>query len=526
MNKYIYKYYRISLDDENTVESNSITNQRQIVEDYLATMPELANMPSVEIIDDGHTGTNFNRRGVQQLFKAVRRGEVSCIIVKDLSRFGRKYLEVSKYLEQLFPYLDVRFIAVGDGYDSDTHKGTTANLDVPIRNMLNALYSKKVSKDVKSAKQSQLQQGKYIHAFAPFGYKKDPMDKHRLVIDEPAAKVVRRIFELSCNGKAPKQIADILNSENIPTPSGYKKKSSSKLRMGNRGSSIWLNTTVNYILRNEQYTGTLIGGKTEIVELGTCKQIHKPKDKWIMIPNACPAIITQEIWDASVAQRTKYGGKRRSLDASRILYKRVRCGHCGHVLRYRTSSSRNYYTCRTPNYTDKYGCPSTQYYEGEIINSVKTVFKLHMDIMIDLERLSTTLKHASKRNISSVQSAIDRITGEIEQLQSSKRLLYERYKKGSIDKATYFKERETVENKINDKTLESEALTICNDGRDEALSKAHFFFDSLTQFLIEDAPNAGVINNLVESVLILGKDRMKVSFSFANKLEKDLHVSN
>jgi len=123
-------------------------------------------------IDDGHTGTNFNRSGIKQLFEAVRRGKASCIIVKDLSRFGRKYLEVSKYLEQLFPYLGVRFIAVGDGYDSDTHKGTTANLDVPIRNMLNALYSKKVSKDVKSAKQSQVQQGKYIHALAPFGYKK------------------------------------------------------------------------------------------------------------------------------------------------------------------------------------------------------------------------------------------------------------------------------------------------------------------------------------------------------------------
>ena len=172
MNKYIYKYYRISLDDENTLESNSITSQRYVVESHLATIPELVNKPSVEIIDDGHTGTNFNRPGVKQLFEAVRRGKVSCIIVKDLSRFGRKYLEVSKYLEQLFPYLGVRFIAVGDGYDSDTHKGTTANLDVPIRNMLNALYSKKVSKDVKSAKQSQVQQGKYIHALAPFGYKK------------------------------------------------------------------------------------------------------------------------------------------------------------------------------------------------------------------------------------------------------------------------------------------------------------------------------------------------------------------
>jgi len=145
MRKYIYKYLRLSLEDENEVESNSITNQRQIIENHLSTIVEMANMPSVEVVDDGHTGTNFNRPGMKQLLDAVRRGEVACIIVKDLSRFGRKFLEVSKYLEQLFPYLGIRFIAVGDGYDSDNHKGTTAGLDISVRNMLNALYSKKVS---------------------------------------------------------------------------------------------------------------------------------------------------------------------------------------------------------------------------------------------------------------------------------------------------------------------------------------------------------------------------------------------
>jgi len=207
-----------------------------------------------------------------------------------------------------------------------------------------------------------------------------------------------------------------------------------------------------------------------------------------------------------------------------ILYKRVRCGYCGHVLRYRTSSSRNYYFCRTANYTDKYGCTSTQYSEDEIINIVKTVVKSYMDIILNLERLSTDLKQT--QNTSSVQKIIARLTGEIEQLQSSKRLLYERYKKGSLDKETYFKDRESIECNINNKTLERETLSVHNIEQEEVLNMAHCFFGSFTQFQIGDEPNAEVINSLVESILIFDRDKTKVNLSFAEKLEKALHALN
>jgi len=272
----------------------------------------------------------------------------------------------------------------------------------------------------------------------------------------------------------PKQIADILNSENIQTPSVYKMKNRNKSKMYNKDNSIWFSGTVNNILRNEQHKGTLIGGKTEIIELGIGKQIRNHKDKWVRIPNAHPAIITQEIWELSVAQKAKFSGNKKKQDTRRMLYKRVHCGYCGHVFRYRTSSSRNYYICRTVNYTDKYGCASTQYSEDEIINVVKTVVKSHLDVMLDLERLSTALKQA--QNTSSVQKIIARLTGEIEQLQSSKRLLYERYKKGSLDKATYFKDRESIEGNVSNKILERETLTAHSIEQDEALNIAFPLF--------------------------------------------------
>jgi len=522
----VYKYYRLSLDDENAIESNSITNQRQIIESHLATIPELANMPSVEAVDDGYTGTNFNRPGITQILDAARRGEVACIIVKDLSRFGRKYLEVSKYLEQLFPYLGIRFIAVGDGYDSDTHKGTTANLDVPVRNMLNALYSKNVSKTVKSAKMEQARQGKYIHPFAPFGYKKDPMDKHRIVIDEPAAKTVRRIFELICSGNTPKQIADLLNSEGVLTPSEYKKKNGSKLRSGSITGSLWTYHTVNNLLRNEQYTGTFIAGKAAVGELGTSKRIYKSSDEWVRVPNNHPAIITKEVWDTVMSKRVKCGIKPSNPDIERILFKQVRCGYCGHVMRYRIGVKHNSYTCKTYRYTDEHGCTGTVYTENEIVEVVKTVVKYNIAIMLDLQKLSATMERVSKQDSVSSQGTIDKIDSEVEQLQISKMRLYEQLKKDSLDKETYFKEREVVENRINDKVAERELLISRSVSHVESLNETQYFLDTFTNFNVDDEPNAKVVNTLVDAVHVFVRDRIEVRFSFADKLKKALDSIN
>ena len=518
----VYKYYRLSLDDENAIESNSITNQRQIVEGYLATIPELADMPSVEVVDDGYTGTNFNRPGITKILDAARRGDVACIIVKDLSRFGRKYLEVSRYIEQLFPYLDIRFIAVGDSYDSDTHKGTTANLDIPVRNMLNALYSKNVSKTVKAAKRSQAQQGKYIHSAAPFGYKKDPADKHRIIIDEPAAETVRRVFELICADKTPKQIADLLNSEGILTPSEYKRKNNTKRNSMGITGSLWRYSTINSLLNNEQYTGAFVSGKVESGELGTGKRIYRPADEWIRIENNHSAIITQEVWDTAMSKRGKRDSKPGKPNTERILYKRVRCGYCGHVMLYRRGS----YICRTYRYTDEHGCTGTKYNENEIADVVKTVVQSNIAIMVDLQRLSSTMLRVSRQTTIMSQNTTEGIKGEIGQLQVAKRNLYERYKKGSLDKDTYFKEREAAENKLCDKTAELESLTSQNDSQAEVLGEAKYFLDSFTSFNVDDEPSAEIVNALVDTVNVYAKDRIEVCFAFADKLEKALHSLN
>jgi len=442
--------------------------------------------------DDGYTGTNFGRPGIAKILSAARRGEVACIIVKDLSRFGRKYLEVSKYIEQLFPCLGIRFVAVGDGYDSDLHKGTTASLDVPVRNMLNALYSKNISKTVKSAKLSQAQHGKYIHAFAPFGYMKDPADKHRIIIDEPAAKVVTRIFNLICLDKTLKQIADLLNSEGVLTPSEYKKQNGIKLNSVGITGSLWTYHSVNNLLRNEQYIGTFVAGKVSAGELGTDKRIYRPVDEWIRVENNCPAIITKEIWDIAMSKRSKCGGMASEPDTTRMLFRRVRCGYCGHVMKYISNTRRSYYTCKTYRYTNKYGCTGTIYDGQEIADLVKVAAKFNIAIWIDMQRPYATSKNTSEG-----------VDCKVEQLQALKRQLYERFKKGLLDEKTYFKEREAVENRMSKKTSEQK-LQIFNASAEQC---------------------AEMVNALVDAVHIYDKDRIEIRFLFADNFRNFTAIS-
>ena len=518
MKPYIAAYLRLSLDDDGPGESNSIISQRQIVKDHISSMPDLAGMSVMEFVDDGYSGTNFDRPGVKRLLAAARRGEIRCIIVKDFSRFGRKYLEVSKYIEQLFPYLGIRFISVNDRYDSDSHKGTSAEIDVPVRNMINAMYSKDISKKIKSAKRTQAAQGKFINAFAPYGYKKDGADKHRIVIDEPAAGIVRRIFALACEGHGPTRIANALNADGVPTPSGYKKTRGSHIAVRASARSSWLSGSVINILRDERYTGVFIGGKAEMGELGTGRRIRKPKESWLRVPDAHPAIITREIWDSAVANRGRHDGKHVKPNTGKMLYQRVRCGYCGHIMKHKKYGQYSYYNCHTPRYTDEYGCPRKGFRDESIIDTVKAAVQSQVTFMLDMERLCD--KKEAVQNAESTQASAKRLEKEIEQLQTFKRQLYERYKDGTLDREEYLKEREAAESDMAAKTEERATLLTQCGKKAEALNSAHHYFRSFLEYQAVTEPSAEMVNKLVEAVSVYGKNRIEIRFTFRDELER------
>ena len=300
-------YMRISNQDVN----GSIANQRMLLRDFIGKTPEFARCKITEFTDDGFTGTNFARPGVQQLIEAARCGRIQCIIVKDLSRFGRNYIEVGDYLEQKFPAWGVRFIAPGDNYDS-ARRGNTPT-DSAFRNLIYQIYSQDLSVKCRSGKDAATKRGKIISPYPAFGYDKDKNDRHKLVPDPIDAPIVLRIFNLAEQGHSVPAIAKLLNAENIPTKQMSKHRKGFTKKWG-RGSG-WNNSAVRDILQNECYTGKWIYGKTRTVRVGARAVKKQPRSKWIIVPGALPAIITEEQF-AAVQAKLKTGTKKRTAGKS------------------------------------------------------------------------------------------------------------------------------------------------------------------------------------------------------------------
>lgn len=272
-------YIRLSLADEDTgygskAESDSIGNQRMLINRHLDNRSVLSKCPRFEFAADGYTGTNFLRPQFTQMMEKVKRGEINLICVKDFPRFSRDYIETGNYLECTFPFMGVRFISINDGYDSDDYKGTTGGLEVVMRSIIYAAYSKDLSVKTTTAKIQMMKQGKYVGGYAPYGYVLHPTIRNKLAVDPEAAAVIRRIFGEALAGRNTSQIARGLNDDGIPTPGQYfRQKHPDKKKFSKMSDKIsWEAVMVYKVIRNEVYTGTLISHKMKSCGVGSRKQ--------------------------------------------------------------------------------------------------------------------------------------------------------------------------------------------------------------------------------------------------------------
>lgn len=230
----IAEYIRLSSEDNNVdwklkAESISVTSQRKLISEFIAKQQEFMDVPVIEYVDDGYSGTNFNRPGFQRMMEDARAGRISVIVIKDFSRFGRDHLEVGNYLEKVLPLLGVRIISVNDGFDSDNCSGVTGGMSIALKNMLNAMYSKDLSKKVRSAMATHAMNGEYMPSRPKYGYIKDPEDKHHLIVDPEAAEIVRLVFTMAADGVKKPHIARYLNEHNVMTCREYMKKKGIKI---------------------------------------------------------------------------------------------------------------------------------------------------------------------------------------------------------------------------------------------------------------------------------------------------------
>ncbi len=329
-------YERLSRDDEQLGESNSISNQKHFLEEY-ARNNGFGNIR--HYTDDGYTGTNFNRPAFTEMLAEVERGTISVIIVKDMSRFGRNYLEVGYYTEVLFPNKKVRFIAINNAIDSIN---PSDNDFTPFLNIMNEWYAKDTSRKIKAIFKQRMEDGKRVSGSIPYGYRRIGEDKQTLHIDPPAAAVVKRIFDMACEGKSPTAIAEILTEEKVLIPSAYAKEFNPTNFHGEKYSDKyrWSGNTVGEILIRQEYLGHTVLGKWARESFKTKSKRKKSEDEYLVFPNTHEAIINQDVWDMVQKLRVRKPRKLSNGKPTHRLSGFVYCADCGARLSYSCSQYR------------------------------------------------------------------------------------------------------------------------------------------------------------------------------------------
>lgn len=387
-------YVRLSKEDgavasHEKTESNSIANQKSLIRDFLENKNDIEVVQ--EYVDDGFSGSNFERPAFQMMLEDIKKGKIDCVVTKDLSRFGREYIDSGMYIERLFPAMGVRFIAINDGIDSGEAKSQSDEIIIPFKNLINDAYCRDISIKIRSHLEIKRKQGDVITAFVPYGYKKNDKDKHKLEIDVYAANVVKDIFRMKLHGKSQDAIACELNSSGILPPAEYKASTGSNYQtcFKTKEKSEWTSVMVRRILTNEVYIGNLVQGKQTTPNHKVKKTIIKEKCEWIRIEKNHEPVITDR--DFEVVQRLLAMDTRTSPDREEVypLSGVVTCGGCGIPMVRKTSKvggkTYAYYLCAT--HKDSKQCSSHRISTDKLEEVVLELLQTHIDNMIDLKRI-------------------------------------------------------------------------------------------------------------------------------------------
>ena len=442
-------YYRLSKDDGKNHESDSIANQRVLVREYIKNHPNIRLVD--EAYDDGYTGTNFDRPGFQKVMDAVNAGTVNCVIVKDLSRLGREYVETGKYLEMVFPSMGIRFIAINDDVDSKKNNSSDDIL-IPVKNIMNESYCRELSKKLRRQFKIQRSNGEYLGAFASYGYRKDPEDKHKLVIDEYAAEIVRAIFVLKLKGYSQQSIADYLNSEAVLPPAEYKKSQGLNYKSGLKGSgqATWRAFAIQNILTNPVYIGVLVQGKRGTPNYKIKQMRIRDEEQWCVRKDNHEAIIDEYTFESvqKVLKRdTRVAPK---TDAVNPLSGLVFCADCGRSMIKRSVSRGNkkfhYYVCSTNKKGD--GCSSHSISMDTLESTVMRAIKNQINLVVEMKQLLDEVNHSEVLSVKlkRLDLLIAEKHKEIDKQKDFRMKLYEALSDGLIERDEYdtMRQRATV----------------------------------------------------------------------------------
>lgn len=461
MREAIAIYLRISQEDvglrTNTKEeSESISNQRHLLTDYVES-----HFPSHEIVefcDDGWSGKNFQRPAVSDMLAQVKEGKIKCIVAKDLSRFGRDYLEVGNYITRVFPFLGVRFIALGDGYDSIRPQDVDS-INTSFKTLIYDLYSRELSRKVRAAKRRKAEQGDWVCGFTPFGYIKDPENINHLIADPESSKTVWRIFQMAVNGMGSTEITRTLNAENVPTPMMHKLNVGTSQRFLTciNEDNFWMQSTVVRILRDERYTGKNIYGKRTRDIIGNSHTIQTSRSSWVVVNESHDAIIALEDYEKAQHSLRKFHEQHCTPKSNHPLRGKLVCGVCGHIM-CRSNGKEAYYYCKTSKHTDAYPCHDCVLPEAEIKDIVLTAIRSLARCAVELERLLATKQHGVQLDRKERFKALQLLQQQIAQLNNRVKILYEEFVDGVVTRDEYVSKKQAISSQLEEHELQIAAL--------------------------------------------------------------------
>ena len=503
-------YIRLSRDDGN-LESDSIVSQRSLLRRYVK---ENNYNIAEEYIDDGFTGTNFDRPAFKRMIKDIEIGKINMIITKDMSRLGRDYIGTGELIEKYFPNNNIRYIAINDGID--TFIDNTNNDIAPFKAIMNDMYAKDISKKIKTSLHSRMKDGLYVSGRCPFGYMKDPNNKNHLVINIEQASVVRLIFDLALKGNTYHYIAGELTKRKIRTPSSYYNYVWNTNCLSQE-QGVWVDTTIKAILTNQIYVGDTVQSKTRKINYKLKKTVKNDPNNYIVVKDTHEAIIDREIFNyvqGLLSKNIKRPEKKKFYLLDGLLY----CGNCKHriTIRYQKKTRRSYTICNYYRTYSKYHVCTThtnnyEVLEKVILNNIKDICEKYLDkskikeSINNIEFVNNTLK--IKKQIENLKITNNKLTESLDKTYMDKL-------KGIIDTEQYIRVSENIKKEIDNNKINIENLKNKEKSANKFTNKNVKKY--INEFLSLDNPTRELIINLVEKIYIYQDKQIDIIFTFKN----------
>lgn len=519
-------YMRLSVEDNDKLESDSIKNQRELLRAYAESHPELEVVD--EYVDDGYTGTNFDRPAFSRIMQDCEAGRINCIVVKDLSRLGRNFIGMGKLMERVFPQKGIRLIAINDNYDNAKENSAADDVVVPFKNLLNDSYSRDISTKIRSQLAVKCRMGEFIGNYAPYGYQKDERNHNHLVVDDYAASVVRDIFQWRMDGMSAQRIADKLNHSGVLSPSEYKRLAAGTYRSGFRSGekAKWQATQIIRILTNEIYLGTMVQGKRQKVNYKVKKIRDVAPENWIRVRETHEAIITQQLFDTvqEVIKLDTCAGE--GQETVHLFSGIVECGSCHQsmVRRMTSKNGKRYFYLHCSTYKNHGGCTSHIISESKLYDVVLKALQQEIAAISKIEDRLHEIDQIPRdqRKIKSFHNQIAMLEKEMEKYTELRRQLYEDMTSGIVDKEEYLEFNRTFTQKIE----------AAQDSQREARRQMELllnievsqlpWIEMFKKYQNLQELNRRILVELIEKIIVIDKTQIVIRFRFQEQIDSVL----